>query len=218
MSDGPLPERPSLMRFLSTTPVVPGVMAVGVLAMLGAGVVALLPGLVAERFGGSAAVTGAMYAAVATGAMIAALTSGWMTDLRRPGLVLLAALILAFSAQILFGLAPLLWLAIGLLLTVGFLEAAQEVLRYALIQRNTPGPLLGRVNGIWMAQEVGGVTVGAVVAGLIGSAWGASDAIVYYGIVMVGLSIAAALLLSGLRGTRGRNPAQVRGDVERTSR
>ena len=51
---------------------------------------------------------------------------------------------------------------------MGYLEATQEVLRYSLIQHHTPGPLLGRVNGIWMAQEVGGVTIGALVAGAFG--------------------------------------------------
>ena len=199
---------PSLLRFLAGERVVTGVMVVGVLAMLGAGVVALLPGLVAERFDDNPAATGLLYAAVATGAMIAALTSGWMTVLRRPGLVLLSALLLAFGVQILFGLAPVLWLALGLLLVVGFIEAVQEVLRYALIQQHTPGPLLGRVNGIWMAQEVGGVTVGALVAGAFGSIWGAADAVVYYGIAMAALAIVAMIVLRALVTVRGHRPVE----------
>lgn len=182
-------------------------MVVGVLAMLGAGVVALLPGLVAESFDDNPAATGLLYAAVATGAMIAALTSGWMTVLRRPGLVLLSALLLAFGVQILFGLATVLWLALGLLLVVGFIEAVQEVLRYALIQQHTPGPLLGRVNGIWMAQEVGGVTVGALVAGAFGSIW-AADAVVYYGIAMAALAIVAMIVLRALVTVRGHRPVE----------
>jgi MFS transporter, ENTS family, enterobactin (siderophore) exporter len=196
----------SLVRFIVGQRVVAGVMIVGVLAMLGAGIVALLPALVAERFDSDARATGLLYAAVAAGAMIAALTSGWLSALQRPGVVLVSALTLTFVVQILFGLAPIIWLALALLVVIGFIEAIQEVLRYAIIQHHTPGPLLGRVNGIWMAQEVGGVTVGAVVAGAFGTIWVASEAIIYYGIVMVVLSAIAALTLRSLTGVR-KEPA-----------
>ncbi|MEE3850350.1 enterobactin transporter EntS [Gordonia sp. LSe1-13] len=195
------PQRPtSLLGFIADQRVVLGVMIVGVLAMLGAGVVALLPGLVAERFGGDARATGLLYAAVAAGAIVAALTSGWLATVKRPGVLLVSALTATFAVQILFGLAPLAWLAIALLLVVGVLEAIQEVLRYSLIQHHTPGPLLGRVNGVWMAQEVGGVSVGALVAGAFGTIWVASDAIVYYGIGLLVLSVIAAVTLRSLTG------------------
>ncbi len=193
----------SVVRFILTQPVVGGVIAAGMLAMLGAGVVALIPGLVAERFDGDARATGLLYAAVATGAMVAALTSGWLARVPRPGALLMAALSTAFVIQILFGLAPVVWLALVLLAVVGFVEAIQEVLRYSLIQHHTPGQLLGRVNGIWMAQEVSGVTVGALVAGMLGSVWSASDAIVYYGIGLLVLSLLAALGLRSLMAVRG---------------
>ncbi|MDL9946103.1 enterobactin transporter EntS [Gordonia sp. ABSL11-1] len=196
----------SLVRFIVGQRVVAGVMIVGVLAMLGAGIVALLPALVAERFDSDARATGLLYAAVAAGAMVAALTSGWLSAVQRPGVVLVSALTLTFVVQILFGLAPIIWLALALLVVIGFIEAIQEVLRYAIIQHHTPGPLLGRVNGIWMAQEVGGVTVGAVVAGAFGTIWVASEAIIYYGIVMVVLSAIAALTLRSLAGVR-KEPA-----------
>lgn len=198
----------SLVRFIVEQRVVAGVMIVGVLAMLGAGIVALLPALVAERFDSDARATGLLYAAVAAGAMVAALTSGWLSAIQRPGVVLVSALTLTFVVQILFGLAPIIWLALALLVVIGFIEAIQEVLRYAIIQHHTPGPLLGRVNGIWMAQEVGGVTVGAVVAGAFGTIWVASDAIVYYGIVMVVLSGIAALTLRSLTAVRKEPAAQ----------
>ncbi|GAB20598.1 putative siderophore export protein [Gordonia effusa NBRC 100432] len=200
------PEPPSLLDFLRTQRVVTGVMIVGVVTMLGTGLIALLPSLVAERFDENAAATGLLYAAVAAGAMVAALTSGWMSGVTRPGRLLLIVLILAGGFQILFGLAPFAWLAIAVLFVIGFLDAVGEVIRYALIQEHTPGPLLGRVNGIWMAQEVGGVTVGALVAGLLGTIWAASDAIVYYGVILAILGVIAALTLRALVGVR-REPA-----------
>ncbi|GAB35016.1 enterobactin transporter EntS [Gordonia otitidis] len=198
----------SLMGFLTSQRVVLGVMIVGVLAMLGAGLVALLPALVAERFGGDARATGLLYAAVACGAMLGALTSGWLAGVARPGIVLLGALTAAAVVQIGFGFAPVAWLAIVLLCVVGYLEATQEVLRYSLIQHHTPGPLLGRVNGIWMAQEVGGVTIGALVAGAFGTIWTASDAIVYYGLALLVLSIIAACVLRAVVKVRSERPVE----------
>lgn len=197
-----------LWSFLRSERIVGAVMVVGVLAMFAPGVVALLPALVAQRFDGNASITGLLFAAVATGAMVAALTSGWLGSVRRPGVLLLGCLIATFALLAVFGLTAYAWLAIALLVVIGFLEAIQEVLRYMLIQQHTPGPLLGRVNGIWMAQEVGGVTVGAFVAGAFGSIWVASDAVVYYGLMLLAAAIVAAVVLRSLVTLRQEVPAQ----------
>ncbi|MDF3281859.1 MFS transporter [Gordonia sp. N1V] len=200
---------PSLWRFLRTRRVITAVMAVGTLAMFAPGIVALLPALVAQRFDGNASITGLLFAAVATGAMLGAITSGWLGGLRRPGVVLLAALTLTFVIMIAFGLAPYAWLMLGLLVVVGYFESVQEVLRYTLIQQHTPGPLLGRVNGIWMAQEVGGVTVGSLVAGAYGAIWVASDAVIYFGLTLLVLSLICAVVLRSLVRVRGERPTVI---------
>lgn len=200
---------PSLWRFLRTRRVITAVMAVGTLAMFAPGIVALLPALVAQRFDGNASITGLLFAAVATGAMLGAITSGWLGGLRRPGVVLLAALTLTFVIMIAFGLAPYAWLMLGLLVVVGYFESVQEVLRYTLIQQHTPGPLLGRVNGIWMAQEVGGVTVGSLVAGAYGAIWVASDAVTYFGLTLLVLSLICAVVLRSLVRVRGERPTAI---------
>ncbi|AFA73388.1 putative permease, major facilitator superfamily [Gordonia polyisoprenivorans VH2] len=200
---------PSLWRFLRTRRVITAVMAVGTLAMFAPGIVALLPALVAQRFDGNASITGLLFAAVATGAMLGAITSGWLGGLRRPGVVLLAALTLTFVIMIAFGLAPFAWLMLGLLVIVGYFESVQEVLRYTLIQQHTPGPLLGRVNGIWMAQEVGGVTVGSLVAGAYGAIWVASDAVTYFGLTLLVLSLICAVVLRSLVRVRGEHPTAI---------
>lgn len=200
---------PSLWRFLRTRRVITAVMAVGTLAMFAPGIVALLPALVAQRFDGNASITGLLFAAVATGAMLGAITSGWLGGLRRPGVVLLAALTLTFVIMIAFGLAPYAWLMLGLLVVVGYFESVQEVLRYTLIQQHTPGPLLGRVNGIWMAQEVGGVTVGSLVAGAYGAIWVASDAVIYFGLTLLVLSLICAVVLRSLVRVRGERPTAI---------
>ncbi|WLP90910.1 MFS transporter [Gordonia sp. NB41Y] len=207
-ADAPPVPVPSLQAFLRSQRVVGAVMVVGVIAMFAPGIVALLPALVAQRFDANPSVTGLLFAAVATGAMVAALTSGWLAAVARPGRLLLGSLVATFALMALFGLASYAWLAIILLVVIGFLEAIQEVLRYTLIQHHTPGPLLGRVNGIWMAQEVCGVTVGALVAGAFGSLWVASTAVVYYSLMLLAAAVVAALVLGSLRAVRAEAPAR----------
>ena len=120
-----------------TQRVVGSVMAVGVVAMLGAGVVAdPRPGrrtLLRRRAGHRFA-----YAALAVGALLAAITSGWLPGYRRPGVLLMSALMFAFCLHMLFGLTSLLWLALLILVVGGYGDTIQEILRFSLIQHHTP--------------------------------------------------------------------------------
>ncbi|MFT4044303.1 MAG: enterobactin transporter EntS [Gordonia sp. (in: high G+C Gram-positive bacteria)] len=197
------PEIPALGAFFRGAPIVLSVMVVGLLTMLGAGLVALLPALVSDHFDGPGGAVGYLMAATAAGALIATLTSGWIGGTPRPGAVLLTATIAGFALIATLGIATAFWIALVLVLVIGYLDAVAEVIRYTLIQQHTPGPLLGRVNGIWMAQEVSGMTVGALAAGAFGAHWAAPTAITYYGLALIGLGIIAALGLASLRGVRG---------------
>lgn len=64
------------------------------------------------------------------------------------------------------------------------------------------------MNGIWMAQEVGGVTIGALVAGVFGTIWTASDAIVYYGLALLVLSVIAAFALRAVVAVLNDRPVE----------
>lgn len=203
VSDDPPPAPPALGAFFRRSPLVLSVMSIGMLTMFGAGLVALLPALVAARFDDHAGAVGYLMAATAAGALIATLTSGWIGGTRRPGVVLLGAAITGFVLIAALGTIATLWVALLVVLVIGFFDAIQEVVRYMLIQQHTPGPLLGRVNGIWMAQEVSGVTVGALAAGALGAFWAAPTAVVIYGVTLVILGLVAAAALGALRSVRG---------------
>ncbi len=114
--------------------------------------------------------------------------------------MLLTALILGFVVQALVGFTSVLALTAVLLVIVGVFGAVQEVLRYSLIQTHTPHTLLGRVNGLWSAQEVAGMSVGALVAGLFGGIFDAPDAVVWYSAAMAVLALLVTLVLRRLRG------------------
>ncbi|MCD2119276.1 MULTISPECIES: enterobactin transporter EntS [Rhodococcus] len=186
--------------FLRRERVVGGVMIAGVVAMLGGGVLVLVPAFADARFEGNAVAIGVMYAAIALGAAAATVTSGWLGRSVRPGRVLLTALVLGFVVQALVGFTSVLALTVVLLVIVGVFGAVQEVLRYSLIQTHTPHTLLGRVNGLWSAQEVAGMSVGALVAGLFGGIFDAPDAVVWYSAAMAVLALLVTLVLRRLRG------------------
>jgi ENTS family enterobactin (siderophore) exporter len=195
----PLPaEEVSVLAFIAGHRVIGGVMIAGVVAMLGSGLLVLVPGFVDERFGNDSRAAGLLYAATAVGAVIATVTSGWLGRLTRPGLVLLIALAAGFAAQAVDGLAGVLVVAM-LLIVAGAITSVQEVLRYSLIQTHTPEHMLGRVNGLWAAQEVAGASVGALVAGAVGGLVAPSAAIVAYSATLCGVALVLLVVLGTLR-------------------
>jgi ENTS family enterobactin (siderophore) exporter len=196
----PLPaEEVSVLAFIAGHRVIGGVMIAGVVAMLGSGLLVLVPGFVDERFGNDSRAAGLLYAATAVGAVIATVTSGWLGRLTRPGLVLLIALAAGFAAQAVVGLAGVLAVAMLLLIVAGAITSVQEVLRYSLIQTHTPEHMLGRVNGLWAAQEVAGASVGALVAGAVGGLVAPSAAIVAYSATLCGVALVLLVVLGTLR-------------------
>jgi len=189
----------SVAAFLRRERIVGGVMVAGIVAMLGGGVLVLVPAFAADRFEGNSVAVGVMYAATALGAAAATVTSGWLGRARKPGTVLLGALFLGFVVQALVGFTSILAVTVVLLVIVGVFGAVQEVLRYSLIQTHTPHAMLGRVNGLWSAQEVAGMSVGALVAGLFGGIFTAPEAVVWYSAAMAVLALLAGFVLRRLR-------------------
>ncbi|MNR52742.1 Enterobactin exporter EntS [compost metagenome] len=50
----------------------------------------------------------------------------------------------------------------------GWLSAISSLLQYTLIQTQTPEGMLGRINGLWTAQNVTGDAIGAAILGGLG--------------------------------------------------
>jgi ENTS family enterobactin (siderophore) exporter len=51
----------------------------------------------------------------------------------------------------------------------GWLSAISSLLQYTLIQTQTPEHMLGRINGLWTAQNVTGDAIGAALLGGLGA-------------------------------------------------
>lgn len=128
----------------------------------------LYPAL-ADNWQMSAAQIGFLYAAIPLGAAIGALTSGKLAHSVRPGLLMLLSTLGAFLAISLFGLMPMWILGVVCLALFGWLSAVSSLLQYTMLQTQTPEAMLGRINGLWTAQNVTGDAIGAALLGGLGA-------------------------------------------------
>lgn len=181
-----------------------GVALVGALLTMATAVRVLYPAL-AIRWELSAQQIGFLYAAVPLGAAAGALTSGNLAQHPRPGKVMLFTAVAAFVAVGLCGLMPY-WEAGALcLMLFGYLSALSALLQYTLIQTLTPDAMLGRINGLWTAQNVMGDSLGALLLGAMTTVMLPATAASSSGLGLAIVSLVLAAAFGSLR--RYRQPA-----------
>lgn len=152
------------LRFLVGHPIIGGIALVGALLTMASAVRVLYPALAGHRQM-SAAQIGLMYAAVPLGAAIGALTSGRIAHHASPGMIMLGTGVVSFISIGIFSLMPVWGLGLACLALFGYLSAISSLLQYTLIQTLTPDGMLGRINGLWTAQNVTGDAIGAAILG-----------------------------------------------------
>ncbi|NUU64989.1 enterobactin transporter EntS [Enterobacteriaceae bacterium BIT-l23] len=186
------------LRFLLSHPLVGGVALIGALLTMASAVRVLYPAL-AGHWSMSESQIGLLYAAVPLGAAIGALTSGSIAHCARPGLVMMGATIASFVAVGLFSLMPV-WAGGAFCLALfGYLSAISSLLQYTLIQTQTPDQMLGRINGLWTAQNVTGDAIGAALLGGMGVALTPVSSASVSGFALALAGILVLLLFSQLR-------------------
>ena len=156
------------IRFLFSNPLIGGIALLGGLLTMASAVRVLYPALAGE-WQMSASEIGVLYAAIPLGAAFGALTSGNLAQSARPGLIMLVATLASFIAIGFFSLMPVWALGVMCLVIFGWLSAVSSLLQYTLIQTQTPEGMLGRINGLWTAQNVTGDAIGAAILGGLGT-------------------------------------------------
>lgn len=164
----PLKSLLAAFQFLLRSPLIGGIALLGGLLTMASAVRVLYPAL-AVNWQMSASEIGLLYASVPLGAALGALTSGNMAQRSRPGAIMLCTTVAAFVAVALFSLMPVWGLGVFFLALFGWLSAVSSLLQYTLIQTQTPEAMLGRINGLWTAQNVTGDAIGAALLGGMGA-------------------------------------------------
>lgn len=185
--------------YLGENRLVGGVVAVGALVSLGAGVRILLPAFAEDVYRVGPTAVGLMYSAAPLGATLAAVTSGWLGAVRRSGTMLLASGAAAFVALGSLGVFSDPVAAFVGLAGFGYLSSIASLLQFTLVQRHTPEHLLGRVNGLWAAQAVSGDAVGALALGALSRFLPPMPAVLIFSLLALGSSAAMALGCRSLR-------------------
>ena len=140
--------------------------------------------------------------------LFGALTSGKLAHSARPGLLMLLSTLGSFLAIGLFGLMPMWILGVVCLALFGWLSAVSSLLQYTMLQTQTPEAMLGRINGLWTAQNVTGDAIGAALLGGLGAMMTpvASASASGFGLLIIGVLL--LLVLVELRRFR-QTPPQV---------
>lgn len=186
------------LRFLVSHSIIGGIALVGALLTMATAVRVLYPAL-AGHWQMSAAQIGLMYAAVPLGAAMGALTSGRIAYHARPGMIMLATGIVSFISVGVFSLMPYWELGLASLVLFGYLSAISSLLQYTLIQTLTPDGMLGRINGLWTAQNVTGDAIGAAILGGLTVAMTPVAAASSGGLALAIIGVVLAVVLVQLR-------------------
>ena len=191
----PLKSLMAAIRFLFSNPLIGGIALLGGLLTMASAVRVLYPALAGE-WQMSASEIGILYAAIPLGAACGALTSGNLAQSARPGLIMLLATLASFIAIGFFSLMPVWALGALCLVIFGWLSAISSLLQYTLIQTQTPEGMLGRINGLWTAQNVTGDAIGAAILGGLGAMMtpAASASSSGFALAMVGVILLVALV------------------------
>jgi MFS family permease len=182
------------LRFAFRTPVILSILLVDLVAMVFGMPRAVFPALAEHTFEIGAEGLGLLFAAPSIGALVGALTTGWVTNVRRQGRAVIAAVALWGFAITAAGLClfslplTLLFLAIA-----GGADVVSAIFRGTMLQRETPDALRGRVSAVNLMVVTGGPRLGDAEAGLVAGATGAPASVVIGGVAcLAGTAIIAA--------------------------
>ncbi|MNC65073.1 Enterobactin exporter EntS [compost metagenome] len=90
-------------------------------------------------------------------------------------------------------------MALLCLVVFGYLSALNSLLQYGLIQNLTPDAFLGRINGLWTAQNVVGDALGALLLGAMGAFMLPAMSSTSFGFGAALLAVVLAFTMRGLR-------------------
>lgn len=191
----PLPartDRPNVARsivegavYVARKPLILSLMAIDLVATLGAGYRVLLPAI-ADMLEAGPTGYGLLSAAPSAGALLA--TYGVFRVVKtseRQGRVLLVSTALYGLSAILLAQSQVLWLALGAGLLLGAFDAMSTTIRHTAVQLDTPDEVRGRVTSIYQMNSRGGPAIGNLMMGSIAAALGTATALTLGGLVPV---------------------------------
>jgi len=169
------------VRFVYRVKLLLAMMTLDLVAVLFAGVTALLP-FFAERLGTNAAGFGFLRAAPSIGAVTTALILTHLPPMRHAGRMLIMAFVGYGIATIIFGISTSYWLSIAMLAMTGAFDNINVVIRHTLVQTLTPDAMRGRVSAVNQIFIASSNELGMLESGIAAKLLGPVTAVVVGGI------------------------------------
>ena len=185
--------------FIWSSPIVLAAMTLDLVAVLLAGVSALLPYYAQEVFDAGPWALGIMRTAPAVGGILtSALLAYWPLE-RRAGPTLLAVVAIYGLATIGFGLSTNFIIALVFLAALGAADSVSMLVRQTLVQAQTPDAMRGRVSAVHTLLAGSSGELGEVESGLLAAAIGVVPCVVVDGVAAIVAAVAWAVLVPALR-------------------
>ena len=138
---------------------------------------AVFPALAVHLYGGGAGVVGLLYAAPGAGALLGSLFTGWTARIRHQGRAIAACVAVWGGTIAVFGVVPVLWIGLTLLVVAGAADIISAVFRQNVQQRAVPDHLQGRLSGTFFAVVAGGPRLGDLETGVAAAIGGPEFAV-----------------------------------------
>ncbi len=150
------------LRYVRTMPVLSSAFAIDLNAMIFGLPSGLFPVLAVDTFHVGARGLGLLMAAPSVGSVVGSLWAGSLTEARRPGRIVVGAVVVWGLAIACFGAVPWFPLALALLAVGGAADGASATLRWTIIQLTSPDQLRGRVTALNLIVVGGGPRLGDI--------------------------------------------------------
>ena len=141
---------------------------------------------------------GLLFASPAIGAVLGFITMLTIGEVRRKGALFLTAVMFYALALIFLGLSPWFWMGMLAGIVLGYTDSISLVLRQTLTQLLSPDNYRGRASSFTRMFAQSGNAIGAAEAGFVASLIGPGGALVFGGVIGVGLISTVGLTWRGL--------------------
>jgi MFS family permease len=195
------------IHFIRTRPRLLGVLTLDLFVVILGGVTALLPVYARDILGVGPTGLGLLRSAPAVGALAMALWLARHPIERRLGPKMFAVVAIYGVATVVFGLSLSFPLSLAALATLGAADAVSVVIRFSLVQIETPDAMRGRVNAINYLFVGSSNTLGEFESGAVAAWLGAVPSVLIGGIGSLVIAGAWVLLFPSLRRVDRFEPA-----------
>ncbi len=177
-------------KFIWHSPVILGAITLDLVAVMLAGVTALLPIFARDIFDAGPWGLGILRSASSVGSVLAALALANFTFQYHVGRTMIATVFIYGVATIIFGLSGNFFLGILCLIVMGAVDMVSVVIRQTLIQVEAPDDMRGRVVAVHSVTSGSANHLGEFESGLLARFIGVVPTVVFGGCAAVGCSVA----------------------------